>query len=47
MLPHAKEMRAGRQARSMMGEREPRPEEVVSAVLFLGCPLSDLVQEKH
>ena len=43
-LPGAAEMFAGRQHKTMMGERMLEAADVADAVLFLSSPLSDLVQ---
>jgi len=43
-LPGAAEMFAGRQYKTMMGERMLEAADVADAVLFLSSPLSDLVQ---
>ncbi|MEX2114787.1 MAG: SDR family oxidoreductase [Pirellulales bacterium] len=43
-LPNAEAIFDGRKSKSMMGERMLTADDVADAVLFLSCPLSDLVQ---
>jgi len=43
-LPHAEEMFAARQGKTMVGQRMLRCEDVADAVLFLCSPLSDMIQ---
>jgi enoyl-[acyl-carrier protein] reductase III len=43
-IPNSGQMFESRKDRAMMGERMLTPEDVADAVLFLACPLSDLVQ---
>lgn len=43
-IPHADRIFAARKDKAMMGDRMLTTQDVADAVLFLACPLSDLVQ---
>jgi enoyl-[acyl-carrier protein] reductase III len=44
MLPGSREMFAGRNNKSLIGDRELTAEDIANAVLYLCAPMSDLVQ---